>query len=45
MISQSTALFNFTNGTIMIVIFALVCVALVMMIMSMINGGKKKDDE
>ena len=45
MISQSIALFNFTNGTIMIVIFALVCVALVIMIMSMINGSKKEDEE
>jgi len=42
MILQNIALYNYNNGVIMIGIFALVCVALVVVLVSFMNGGKKK---
>ena len=42
MISQNIALYNYTNGVVMIGIFALVCVVLVILLISFMNGGKKK---
>ncbi len=42
MINQNTALYNYTNGVVMIGVFALVCVVLVILLISFMNGGKKK---
>ncbi len=42
MISQNIALYNTTNGVIMIGVFALVCVVLVILLISFMSGGKKK---
>jgi len=42
MINQSIALYNYSNGVIMIGIFALVCVILVIVLVSFMAGGKKK---
>ncbi len=42
MISQNIALYNYTNGVVMIGVFALVCVVLVILLISFMNGGKKK---
>ncbi|MGO3707660.1 MAG: hypothetical protein ACTJGD_09325 [Mesonia hippocampi] len=41
MILQNLPLFDYNNGTFMIIIFALVCVALVVALLSMVNSGKK----
>ncbi|MBB4117992.1 hypothetical protein GGR32_000264 [Mesonia hippocampi] len=45
MILQNLPLFDYNNGTFMIIIFALVCVALVVALLSMINSGKKVDED
>jgi len=42
MLSQFLPLYNYNNGVIMIGIFALVCVVLVVVLISFMNGGKKK---
>ncbi|MDO6818839.1 MULTISPECIES: hypothetical protein [Zobellia] len=42
MISQNLPLVNYSNGIVMIAIFALVCIALVVMIILFINSGGKK---
>lgn len=42
MISQNIALYNYTNGVVMIGVFALVCVVLVILLISFMSGGKKK---
>ncbi len=42
MILQNIALANYNNGVIMIGIFALVCVALVVILISFMNSEKKK---
>jgi flagellar basal body-associated protein FliL len=45
MISQNLALYNWNNGVIMIVIFALVCVTLIGVLISFVMSGKKKEDD
>jgi len=42
MINQNIALYNYSNGVVMIGIFALVCVILVIALISFMNSGKKK---
>ncbi len=42
MILQNIALYNYSNGVIMIGIFALVCVVLVVVLISFMNSEKKK---
>jgi len=42
MILQNIALYNYSNGVVMIGIFALVCVILVIVLVSFMAGGKKK---
>lgn len=44
MILQNLPLFDYNNGTFMIIIFALVCVALVVALLSMVNSGKKTNN-
>lgn len=43
MISQSIALYNWTNGVIMIAIFALVCIVLVGILINFMMSEKKED--
>lgn len=43
MISQNIALYSWTNGVIMIAIFALVCIVLVGILINFIMSGKPKD--
>lgn len=45
MIAQNIPLYNFNNGTLMIIIFALVCVALVVAVFLFMSGGKKSTIE
>lgn len=40
----NTPLVSWTNGTIMIAIFGLVCVGLVTTLLLLINSGKKKEE-
>ncbi len=42
MLSQFLPLYNYNMGVVLIGVFALVCVALVVMLVSFMNGGKKK---
>jgi len=42
MINQSIALYNYSNGVVMIGVFALVSVILVIALISFMNSGKKK---
>ena len=42
MISQNIALYDWNNGVIMIGIFAVVCIALVVMLIVFMSSGKKK---
>lgn len=44
MIPFSIALYNWTNGVIMIGIFAAVCVSLIVALILFMNSGKKKGD-
>ncbi len=44
MISQNIALYDWSNGVIMIGVFALVCVILVAALIIFVTGGKKKED-
>lgn len=44
MISQNIALYDWTNGVVMIGVFALVCVILVVALLAFMFGGKKKED-
>ncbi|MFS4416976.1 hypothetical protein [Maribacter sp. 2307ULW6-5] len=37
-------LVNWNNGIIMIAVFALVCIILVSVLISLMNSGKKKED-
>jgi hypothetical protein len=39
----SLPLFNWTNGVVMIGVFALVCVILIAVLINFMAGGKKKD--
>ncbi|SFD31385.1 hypothetical protein [Algibacter pectinivorans] len=41
MITQNIALYNWSNGVIMIAIFALVCLTLVGILINFMMGGKK----
>jgi len=45
MIKQALALYNWDLGVILIGVFALVCVALVAILISFIMSGKKKTNE
>ena len=42
MLDQNIALYNYTNGVIMIGFFVLVIIALVVMLVRFMNSGKKK---
>lgn len=44
MITQNIALYDWTNGVIMIGVFALVCVILVVALLMFMASGKKKED-
>ena len=44
MINQNIALYNWTNGVIMIAVFAIVCITLVGFLINFMMSGKKKDD-
>jgi hypothetical protein len=44
MISTLLAVYNWTNGVVMIAIFALVCVILVGVLVNFMMSGKKKED-
>ena len=44
MITQSIALYSWTNGAIMIAIFGIVCLSLVGFLVAFMMGGKKKND-
>lgn len=44
MINQSIALYDWTNGVIMIAIFAVVCLTLVGILINFMMSGKKKED-
>ena len=44
MINQNVALYNWNNGVIMIVIFAIVCITLVGILINFMMGGKKKNN-
>lgn len=45
MISQYLALYNWNNDVLMIVIFALVCLALIVTLLVFMNSGKKKESK
>ncbi|WOD44132.1 hypothetical protein [Hwangdonia lutea] len=44
MITQTIALYNWTNGVVMIAIFGLVCLTLVGILINFMMSGKKKDN-
>ena len=44
MINRLIALYSWTNGVVMISIFALVCLTLVGFLISFMASGKKKDE-
>jgi len=44
MISTSIALYDWTNGVVMISVFALVCVILIGVLINFMMSGKKKDE-
>ena len=44
MINILIALYSWTNGVVMIAIFALVCITLVGILINFLASGKKKDD-
>ena len=44
MIGQNIALYDWTNGVIMIGVFALVCVILIAVLIMFMASGKKKED-
>lgn len=46
MMNQSIALYNWTNGVIMIAIFAIVCLTLIgFLIKFMVTGDRKKENK
>lgn len=45
MINQSIALYDWTNGVIMIAVFGFICVALVAALLIFMFGGKKKESQ
>jgi flagellar basal body-associated protein FliL len=45
MIQQSIAIYNWSNGVIMIAIFAVVCLTLIGILVNFMMSGKKKDSE
>ena len=44
MITQNIALYDWTNGVIMIGVFALVCIILITTLIVFMTSGKKKKD-
>jgi len=44
MINLAIPLYSWTNGTIMIAIFAVVCISLVGILINFMMGGKKNED-
>ena len=44
MINLALPLYSWTNGAIMIAIFAVVCITLVGILINFMMGGKKKED-
>lgn len=45
MLQSSIALYNWTNGVIMIAVFAAVCVVLITALIVFMNSGKKSIDQ
>ena len=45
MLQTSIALYNWTNGVIMIAVFAAVCVALITALVIFMTSGKKNTDQ
>jgi len=45
MITQNIALFNWSNGVIMIAVFGLVCLLLIGYLVKFMAGGSKNNDE
>jgi hypothetical protein len=45
MISQNIALYNWTNGAIMIAVFGIVCLTLIGILIKFMMGGKKKENQ
>ncbi|WP_198027658.1 hypothetical protein [Seonamhaeicola sp. S2-3] len=43
MFEGSIALYNWTNGVIMMIVFGLICISLVAALIIFMSGGKKKD--
>lgn len=43
MISENIALYNWSNGVIMMVVFGLACVALIVTLLIFMSGGKKEE--
>jgi len=44
MISQSIGLYSWSNGVVMIAIFAVVCITLVGILINFLMGGKPKEE-
>jgi hypothetical protein len=44
MITQNIALYNWTNGAIMIAVFGIVCLTLIGFLIKFMMGGKKKEN-
>ncbi len=45
MINQSIALYDWSNGVIMMAVFGLACLILIIALVVFMNSGKKKDDQ
>lgn len=45
MITQNIALYNWTNGAIMIAVFGVVCLTLIGILIKFMMGGKKKENQ
>jgi hypothetical protein len=44
MITQNIALYSWTNGTVMIAVFGIVCLSLIGFLVAFMLSGKKKED-
>ncbi|WP_188649265.1 hypothetical protein [Yeosuana aromativorans] len=44
MITQNIALYSWTNGTVMIAVFGIVCLSLIGFLIAFMLSGKKKED-
>lgn len=45
MINNSIALYNWSNGVIMMAVFGLICLILVIVLISFMTSGKKSNNE